>query len=204
MSLESRLEDLRRDLVREDGPSISTNRNYPFALFHYPPEEEFKARDKVGDLADSLRIQGWNIRTVDLFGVLLDALAKEEEGELLPAWVEEEKLLYRSGKGDFSQPMRFLQNHLGPFFQKGTGYPARVVEEIRKAAHGADPRRTVVFLSRIGALYPFYRTSALLRHLDQGVNVPTIVLYPGTLVDDHTLSFMGELAADRDYRPRIY
>jgi hypothetical protein len=64
--------------------------------------------------------------------------------------------------------------------------------------------KTVIFLSRIGGLYPFYRTSSLLRYLDNGIRVPTIVLYPGERTEQHYLSFMGEMDADRDYRPRIY
>jgi len=44
----------------------------------------------------------------------------------------------------------------------------------------------------------------LLRYLDKGIRVPTIALYPGTREEDHYLSFMGEIPADRDYRPRIY
>lgn len=204
MSIESRIDELKKDLLHPNGPSISTNRNYPFAIFHYRPDEEFRARELTGELVDSLRMKGWTVRTVDLFAVLLDYLAEEEEGELIPAWIDEEKLLYRSYRGDHSMPLDFLRNSLAGFFDRKTGYPRKVLEDIRSVSEGADETRSVVFLSRIGALYPFYRTSALLRFLDDGVKVPTIVLYPGEKVDQHYLSFMGEMDADRDYRPRIY
>ena len=68
--------------------------------------------------------------------------------------------------------------------------------------------RTVALIGRAGALYPFFRSSALLRNLDQKTrNVPVVLLYPGECVprNDHVgLSFMGILDADHDYRPRIY
>ena len=204
MSIELRLEELKKDLLHPNGPSISTNRNYPFAIFHYRPDEEFLARELVGEVVDSLRLKGWTVRNVDLFAVLLDYLGEEEEGELVPAWIEEEKLLYKTYKRDYTKPLNSLSNSLSGFFNRKTGYPRKVLEEIGKAAEGADESRSVIFLSRIGALYPFYRTSALLRFLDEGVKVPTIVLYPGERVDQHYLSFMGEMDADRDYRPRIY
>ena len=204
MSIELRLSELKKDLLHPSGPTISTNRNYPFAIFHYRPEEEFRARELIGELVDGLRLAGWNIRTVDLFGVLLDYLQLEEDGDLIPAWIEEEKMLYRRYKQDYTKPLDFLGNALSGFFNRKTGYPQRVLEEIRDVTDGADENRTVIFLSRIGALYPFYRTSALLRFLDEGVRVPTVVLYPGERTDQHYLSFMGEMDADRDYRPRIY
>ena len=204
MSIELRLSELKKDLLHPSGPTISTNRNYPFAIFHYRPDEEFRARQLIGELVEELRLAGWNIRTVDLFGVLLDYLNAEEDGDLIPAWIEEEKMLYRRYKEDYSKPLDFLGNALSGFYNRKTGYPRRVLEDIRNASDGADENRSVIFLSRIGALYPFYRTSALLRFLDEGVRIPTIVLYPGERTDQHYLSFMGEMDADRDYRPRIY
>jgi hypothetical protein len=65
--------------------------------------------------------------------------------------------------------------------------------------------RTLVLVGRSGALYPFFRTSALLKHIDGKTrNIPVVLLYPGERRDVTELSFMGELQPDRDYRPRIY
>ena len=62
-----------------------------------------------------------------------------------------------------------------------------------------------MLIGRAGALYPFFRSSALLKHIDGKTrNIPVVLLYPGERKDTTALSFMGELAADRDYRPRIY
>jgi hypothetical protein len=204
MSLETRLTELKRDLCREGGPAISTNHAYPFAIFHYDPEEEFKARELAGGLVDELRLDGWNVRTIDLFAVFVEFLRAEEEGELYEGLIAEERLQYEGARGDFRQPLAVLKNGLAPYFDRKEKYPGRVLEEIKKVALGADLGRSVIFLSRIGALYPFYRTSALLRFLDEGVRIPTIVLYPGKRQEQHFLSFMGTLIPDRDYRPRIY
>jgi len=63
----------------------------------------------------------------------------------------------------------------------------------------------VILLGRAGALYPFFRSSALLKHLDGKTRgLPVVLLYPGLRLDPTRLSFMGELPGDGDYRPRIY
>jgi hypothetical protein len=204
MSLESRLAELRKDLLGPAGPAISTNRSYPFAIFQYFPVEEFDARTAIGNLAQELALKGWRVRTVDLFQVLVDYLAEQEGGELVEAIIEEEKLQYHAYKNDWKPALDYLSNTLTSHFNRMDGYPARVLEQIQEVARGSDNNRTVVFLSRVGSLYPFYRTSALLRFLDTGVKVPTVILYPGTKEDQHFLSFMGVMSADRDYRPRIY
>ena len=71
--------------------------------------------------------------------------------------------------------------------------------------HPELQERTVAVIGRAGALYPFFRSSALLRHLDGRTrNVPVVLLYPGERRGSTGLSFMGMLESDKDYRPRIY
>jgi len=204
MSLELRIDMLKKDLLNPAGPCISTNRNYPFALFQYPPHEEFKMRTQLIELLDSLRSRGWTILNVDLFATLIEYLDKQEEGELIEALIQEEKLQYSVNRKDHSMPLNVLQNSLDIYFKDTEGYSKVVFDKIMLKAVHSDVNKTVIFLSRIGGLYPFYRTSSLLRYLDQGIRVPTIVLYPGERTEQHFLSFMGEMDADRDYRPRIY
>jgi hypothetical protein len=204
MCIEARLDILKKDLLHPAGPSISTNRNYPFAIFHYPPGEEFKMRTKLLELLELLRSKGWTILNVDLFSTLLGYLSELEEGELIDALVQEEKLQYSVNKKDFTISLNVLQNALDGIFKDKNQYPQRVLQKIKSVSTGCDEKHTVVFLSRIGGLYPFYRTSSLLRFLDDGITVPTIVLYPGDRTEQYYLSFMGEMDADRDYRPRIY
>jgi len=49
-----------------------------------------------------------------------------------------------------------------------------------------------------------YELCAQLKLPPQTRNIPVVLLYPGERKDTTALSFMGELDADRDYRPRIY
>lgn len=204
MSLENRIEALKKDLLNPAGPCISTNRNYPFALFQYPPHEEFKMRATLLELLDTLRSKAWTILNVDLLATFIEYLEQQEEGELIEALIQEEKLQYTASRKNHKMPLSVLQNSLDVFLKNPEAYSKAVFDKIiEKTAH-RDAAKTVVFLSRIGGLYPFYRSSSLLRHLDKGIIVPTIVLYPGERTEQNYLSFMGEMGADRDYRPRIY
>ena len=74
----------------------------------------------------------------------------------------------------------------------------------RRIPEDADPQRDVVFIVRAGALFPMYRTSALLEQLKGKVHVPAVLFYPGELDGAAGLRFMGVLDAEHNYRPKIF
>jgi hypothetical protein len=53
-------------------------------------------------------------------------------------------------------------------------------------------------------LFPVYRTFSLLEQLKGRVTVPTVLFYPGDLDGAAGLRFMGVLAAEHNYRPKIF
>jgi hypothetical protein len=67
-----------------------------------------------------------------------------------------------------------------------------------------DPLRDIVLIVRTGALFPVYRTFSLLEQLKGRVTVPTVLFYPGDLDGAAGLRFMGVLAAEHNYRPKIF
>ena len=81
---------------------------------------------------------------------------------------------------------------------------ARVIDEhVDRNPDSVD--RMLAVIGRAGGVYPFFRSSALLRHLDGRTRgVPVVLLYPGERRGPTSLSFMGQLDPDADYRPRIY
>jgi hypothetical protein len=74
----------------------------------------------------------------------------------------------------------------------------------RRIPSDADPLRDLVFIVRAGALFPMYRTSALLEQLKGKVQVPAVLFYPGELDGAAGLRFMGVLDAEHNYRPKIF
>jgi hypothetical protein len=201
--IDSALSALKADLLAEQGPQISTVRNYNFAILPYPPDQEFPLRRAIDELSHQLRDSGWNTDTVDLHKLLLRRLRRESP-DFLESLIVREKALANAADG--TRRLRMLKEKLANILDTPEGLAADVVvviEEILSRAEEAS--RSVIFLGRLGALYPFMRTSALLKHVaGKTHNAPVVLLYPGRVVGETGLSFMGVLAADRDYRPRIY
>jgi hypothetical protein len=202
-SLQEGFTALRRDLIHEDGPRISTMRNYRFAIMHYRPSDEFDLRGEVQRLTADLVANGWQVISISLQALLLDRIRAQG-----PEWVERVTQMEERMAGiEPERGLNYLKSKLSPLVEGPDGIAAdcsRLISEyVDKNPDTAD--RTVAFIGRAGALYPFLRTSALLRHLDgRTQNVPVVLLYPGERRGATGLSFMGVLSPDNDYRPRIY
>jgi len=195
--------DLRQDLIHEDGPRISTMRNYRYCMVVYAPAEEYACRREAASLAAELSRSGWVVKSISLQALLLRRLAGHG-----PEFLE--RLIAREKAAAARSPergMNLLRQKLLPELEGPEGLAADVVAEI-DAFVGKDPEqaeRTLVLLGRAGALYPFFSASALLKHIDGRThNVPVVVLYPGERHGETGLSFMGKIPPHTDYRPRIY
>lgn len=194
---------LRRDLIHEDGPRISTMRNYRFAIVQYEPSEEFRLRGEVQHLTADLTANGWMVISISLQRLFLDRVRA-----LGPDWVE--RVVAMEARLAGTEPERglnYLKSKVSPLIEGPDGIAADCSRLISDYADRHPDRidRTVALIGRAGALYPFIRSSALLRHLDGRTrNVPVILLYPGERRGPTGLSFMGILSPDNDYRPRIY
>lgn len=201
--LEEAMAALRKDLLAEEGPQISTMRNYRFAIVPYQPKDEFRLRQYVRRLTDDLRAAGWRVLAISLQKLLLDRIHKTGDANI-ESLVAREKRLHEK---DPERALAHLRDKLAPHIEGPGGLAADVVALIAglRAEAPDDTDRSLVLLGRAGALYPFFRSSALLKHIDGKTgNIPVVLLYPGERKDTTALSFMGELAPDRDYRPRIY
>lgn len=193
---------LHDDLLADGGPRISTMRNHRFAIVPYAPSQEFALRQATLRLSLALQQRGWQVRDVSLQRLLLrriEGLSAEERD----AVIGRERRLHAR---DPERALEHLKERLGPHVEGLQGIAREVAAEIDALVreHPTAQDRSVVFLSRVGALYPFTRASALLKHLAGRTHqVSVVLLYPGERRDDG-LSFLGELQADRDYRPRIY
>jgi hypothetical protein len=212
--LDAAIDALRRDLLAEGGARISTIRNYNFAILPYPPHDEFRLRSKIHELSHALIGAGWVVKSVALQKLLFDRLRAVGD-DFLQSIIETERRLYRKAaamSGSSTPPapdaaMMHIKTKLAQHIEGPNGLSADVAREIdRFRTENPDKvDRTVVFVGRAGALYPFFRTSALLKHIDGKThNIPVVLLYPGERKDATALSFMGVLEPDRDYRPRIY
>ncbi len=202
-ALDVAVKALEDDLLAKGGPQISTMRNYRFAILPYRPKDEFKLRLLMRRLTDKLRSEGWGVLPISLQKLLLDRIRATGDANV-EALVSREKRLYEK---DPDRALAHLRDKIGPHIEGPNGLAADVAKLIGDFAeeHPDQADRTLVLIGRAGALYPFFRSSALLKHIDGKTrNIPVVLLYPGERKDTTALSFMGELDSDRDYRPRIY
>lgn len=201
--LDEAIRALRADLLGPEGPRISTTRNYNFAILPYRPSEELKLRKQIKRLSEELKAEGWSVLSIALHRLLMERLRRLEPGHLESVVAREKRLHARDPQRALVHLTEFLSRHIeGP--DGLAADVAALVTEFRASLPSPDAP-AVAFIGRAGALYPFFRTSALLRHIDGRTgDVPVVLLYPGERRDFSALSFMGELAPDRDYRPRIY
>jgi hypothetical protein len=194
---------LRRDLINENGPQISTMRNYRFAIVPYAPSDEYKLRAQVQSLVSELTANGWVVLTLSLEKLLLERIR-----QLGPDIVERMiKMERRTADLSMDKGLNYLSQKICNEIEGPDGIAADVCREIHDfvEVHPDKAERTLVIVGRAGALYPFFRTSSLLKHIDGRTrNVPVVLLYPGDRRGDTGLSFMGVVNPDGDYRPRIY
>ena len=179
-------------------------RNYRFAIVTYDPDDEWELREQIRGLSGELTTAGWVVHTISLNQLMLQRLRREYDREMLQRFIDAEKRLSDRVP---ERALKFLKTKVIQAIEGPDGLAQDIAEEIDQLVEDNPSRseRMVVFLGHTGALYPFMRTSALLKHLDGRTrNIPVILLYPGKVEGDGGLSFMEELKPHQDYRPRIY
>jgi Domain of unknown function (DUF1788) len=185
--LTQRLEPVLRE--KDPRPGISAYHDMPYAIFRYPPEEEFSVRQEVAMLQTRLEQVGKRVTTISLAECMCEAL--EAEGLGTEALIDAEKSVGLEATIDT------IHQILSEYRPLDSLVASRIPDD-------ADPLHDIVFIVRAGALFPVYRTSSLLEQLKGKVHVPAILFYPGELDGAAGLRFMGVLDAEHNYRPKIF
>lgn len=176
---------------------ISTYQGVPFALFAYPPTSERDLRKEVRLLAT--RIDTETMRSVTMISMadlLWEAIHK--------AYPPDGKALFEAERAmQHEEPERRLEK-LQETIRAVVSEVCPIPTSIAERAASMNPDKDILFLVRVGALYPAYRASALLENLMDQVRVPTVLFYPGTRTGTNTLRFMDSLEALHGYRHKIF
>ena len=192
-SLKERIEQLERDLTAEP-IRISAYHDLPFAIFRYPPEDEFMVRKQIALFVTRLTNKGKRARVVSLARLMWRAVMDTEGLEEL---IKVEKAM----------GFQRAQETLSVILSDRDFMP--LSDMLEEELKGLDPQKYVVFLVRVGALAPgIYRSAKLLDEMYGRTMVPMILFYPGTMEGERGLRFMdlpgrGDAGA-YNYRVRIY
>lgn len=187
--LSHRLSGLEHILAAPDPRArISAYHNMPYAIFRYDPKDEFALRREVTLLATRLQNAGKRVHVISLAECLHEALSSAEP---LDSWYAREREL---GIAPIVDTAHQVLAHFSPLV------------DLVASRMPADPNplHDVVLITRTGALFPVYRTFALLEQLVGRVLAPAVLFYPGTLDGAAGLRFMGVLDAEHNYRPKIF
>lgn len=166
----------------------------PCWVYVYDPREEYAVRAEVVRMAAWLRgptreVECTSVSLADAFWEAIDASAMFDE------LVRQE----READGDLAAQAQ-VHRSVGQLLRLPPSLTQRVAGRMPQ-----PPGRWACVLYRAGALYPGYRTSALLDDLKlrTGVRVPVVLLYPGTIEGNYGLRFMGRTEPAYGYRAMI-
>lgn len=191
-SLKERIEKLEHDLSQRPLRHAIYS-DLPFAVFCYPPEDEWQMRKQIQLLKTRLEQRtGRHIHFVSLADLLWQSV---DESEGMQALVEMEV------RQDFEAAQRQAYDYLSdPDWRP---LPDLMEEKLK----GLDPERDLVFIERAGSLAPdIYRVSTLLDQMKGKTRVPCVLFMPATSDDSEGLRFMGISAQERrgSYHTKVY
>lgn len=179
---------------------ISTYQGVPFALFVYRPTAELELRREVALL--STRIETETARRVHVI-----SMADLVDEAIKTAFPPDGKALFDAERSFASDPneeperrLERLQGQMEQLLSDVVPVPTMIQRRVKDL----EPERDILFLVRIGALFPVYRASSLLENLMGEIRVPTILFYPGERSGTNSLRFMDSLEAIHSYRCKIY
>lgn len=170
-----------------EGPTSSP----PYALYVYEPGDELAVRREMRDLLANLNARGVDVAAVSLADLFWEAIDQSGFYENI---VNSEK----SNPGD-EWTLEQVHVSIREILTEKPSLADRVI-----AGVDDKPEKCAVLLYRAGALYPVFRTSALLDDLRERLRRPVVLLYPGTVVDPHGLKFMGKCEPTHSYRAKIF
>jgi len=175
-------------MLPDPRPKISAYHDMPYAIFLYPPENEFALRKEIALLKTRLEQAGKRVTVISLAECLWEGLNSEIS---LPEFMEAERSMGVDKAIETAHEIISVNRPLPDLVAK-------------RLPSDAMPMKDIAFIVRAGALFPIYRTSALLEKLQGKVFVPAILFYPGLLDGPAGLKFMGVLEAEHNYRPKIF
>jgi len=189
--LKSRVEGLEADLTARP-MRHAIYHDLPFAVFCYPPEEEWVMRNELRLLKTRLEQQADRAVVTISLAELLWASVENSEGVATVARKEQ-----RDG-------FDAAQAQINTYLSDPDWWP--LPELLLERLKPLDPDRTIVFITRAGALAPnLYRVSKLLDEMKGHTRVPCVLFMPA-IADAGGIRFMGiaENEGRGSYHTKVY
>ena len=168
-SLIEKFTELEKLLLR-DRRTLALHAGVPFVLLIYEPDQERRCREEQQHLRVKLQDARLTVHEIGVDTFIFDHYA--EIGLL-------EKIFEKEPKEPESVYRDLARN-----------YRPALVEHIIEQAEPLEEQDAVIFLTQVAHLYPFVRVANLLEDLENRIQVPLVVFYPGQELDNE-LRFLG-------------
>lgn len=158
----------------------------PFFIAPFPPAWTNSVETILHQLTQKLTAQGLAVQEINLYDLAVALLTQRG------IW---EQVLAIESQTDKGQLLELLQNVLDPEQHLIPAIGQRI----------ADPSPQVLFLTGVGAVYPYIRSHNVLNNLQSTAkDFPTVLFFPGrytqSLASGASLDLFGRLHDDKYYR----
>jgi hypothetical protein len=159
----------------------------PIFIQTYDPAAEDTIRRMVDSLVGRLQNSGITLKSLDLFGLVLEEL---EEHEIL------QELLRDEAGSERVEILETLQNYSDP--------KTHLIPRLIRSIDGDGAQLTLI--TGPGRIYPFLRTHTLLESLQPAMlRHPVVIFFPGEYAQDPTggshLRLFGSIPSPRIHNP---
>jgi len=182
---------------------LTRSQDDPFGIFMYPPYHERDVRKEIEMMATRMTNNGNRRPTIvsmaELLSISLDK-ASTNKKELFEA----EKAIFPNGDCLELDEVRGNLEDVRDSIKAVIQDQASVAQMVVDRAGGLDPERDIIFVIRMGALYPVLSANDIVSQMSGKTKIPIIFFYPATREGRNRLLFMGSLKSTHLYRYRIF
>lgn len=161
-----------------------------YYIFDYHPNKELEVRDFIKKLQNTSLAERINLKVFDVFEIMINKInevRKIANGDPFEIIAQMEKT------GGLTQVTQQINNLL----QMGENNNA-ITQYVRNQIQ--DDKRSVIFITGIGKVYPILRAHKILNTMHQIIDeYPVVMFYPGSY-DELSLQAFGEVKDQNYYR----
>ncbi|MFB6088939.1 MAG: BREX protein BrxB domain-containing protein [Candidatus Aenigmatarchaeota archaeon] len=180
-SLEKRFENLRKEL-ENNYENFNNLADEKTGLFIYEPNKEKEVIKEVKRLAKKLK-DNYEVCELSMFDLIFEALEELSEDGL--------EFIYSREKEDSAELIEDAHDPLLDYISK------KIIENDKNLENG------ITLIYRCGAIYPFLRIHSITAKIENKLENPTMIFYPGKR-EGQKLKFLNRSSTTGDYRVKIY
>lgn len=168
-----------------DPEALNPARSDPVFYFTYPPELMLEVRKSLLRWSSKIREAGFAVRRVSLAELLWKAVDDSGRWE---TWLELEP----------DADVRDVNEAVRDVLRQKNG----LVDQVA-AALESTPDGTVVLLTEVELLHPYFRSRTIESSLHDKVKTPVVIFYPGRRSGQYGLHFLDFYPVDGNYRSTL-